>query len=151
MLRSWGAVFLFAILASCATAPITYVTIKNQNISLNELTFIVHQMMPLGVRLVSPNGREFLSQNFIYENNQYTAANDSHTRYYAHITILNSSRPYDLQIEVRKEDRVDRKGQIRYVYRGPDFRLAKILKAQLRDRLAKRRDDLNVIDDFRVF
>ncbi len=143
--------FFVATLASCVTVPDGFVTLKEQNISIGELKTIIHQVIPLGIRSISPNGREFFSQNYLYQDGQYIPAKDSSIRYFARVLILNSSRPYDIQIEVRQEIREDSEGRIRFVDKGPDIRLAKILKAQLHDRLAKRRDDLNVIDDFRVF
>jgi len=81
----------------------------------------------------------------------YSPAKDSSTRYYARMLILNSSRPFDLEIEVLREVRQDVNGRIIYAADGYDLRLARLLKQQVKEALSKRRDDLNLIDDFRVF
>ncbi len=54
-------------------------------------------------------------------------------------------------IFVTQERRVMRGNQYNYVIEGYDFKLAKELERLFRQELAKRREDLNIIDDFRVF
>lgn len=116
------------------------------------MTNLIRHSIPLGIRTVSANGREFLSQHFtLADGKDYIPAKDSSTRYYARMVILNSSRPYDIQIQVLREVQRDMNGRIVYAADGYDLRIARLLKSQVKDNLAKRRDDLNVIDDFRVF
>lgn len=144
--------FLVVLITGCATTPPeNVVVIEEQNIALQELKNIIKQVIPVGVRDVSPNGREFTSQFYLYEDKQYVPAKDTNLRFWARMLILNSSRPFDIEIEVRREVRVERGSHVGYVDKGYDLRLANLLKDQLKERLVKRRDDLNLIDDFRVF
>jgi hypothetical protein len=139
-------------LTECATPNPNVLMLNNQNVSLIELKAMIKEVIPLGIRSISANGREFLSDVYIIQKSQYVAAKEAPTRYWARILILNEARPYDIEVEVRKEVRDDRGNQARYFYAaGSEVTLAKILRAQLKDRLAKRRDDLNLLDDFRVF
>lgn len=119
--------------------------------SLGEVKNFIKHVIPLGIRTISPNGREFFSQHFLLERNEYIAAKDASIRYTARMLILNSSRPFDVEVEVRREIRRDAHGNITYRDEGYDLRIARLLRDQLREALAKRRDDLNLIDDFRVF
>jgi hypothetical protein len=127
------------------------VLLKEQVISLIELKAIIKEVIPLGVRTISPNGREFDSQVFLFENNQYIPAKDATVRYWAKMIILNESRPYDIEIEVRVERRTTLNGRTQFVSDKVDMSLARLLRTQLKDRLSKRREDLNLLDDFRVF
>jgi hypothetical protein len=52
---------------------------------------------------------------------------------------------------VSHEKRVLRGNAFDYVIVGHDVQLAKELEAKLRAELARRREDRNIIDDFRVF
>lgn len=139
--------------AGCATKPLGgTVALRQINISLGEVTNLIRHTIPLGIRTVSPNNREFLSQNFVLvDGKDYAPAKDANTRYYAKMLILNSSRPFDLEMQVLREVREDVNGRIVYSFDGYDIRLARMLKTQVKEALSKRRDDLNVIDDFRVF
>ena|GEM_PF-1264009 len=139
--------------AGCVTKPSPgSVTLRQINISLGEVTNLIRKTIPLGIRTISPNNREFFSQHFLLmDGKDYSPAKDSSTRYYARMLILNSSRPFDLEIEVLREVRQDVNGRIIYAADGYDLRLARLLKQQVKEALSKRRDDLNLIDDFRVF
>jgi hypothetical protein len=136
----------------CVTkSPPGAIAIKNVNMSLGEVKNFIHHALPIGIRTISDNGREFYSQHFLVDKNEYVPAKDADIRYTARVLILNSSRPFEIEVEVRREVRRDRNGRIIYADEGYDLRLARILKDQIKDALAKRRDDLNLIDDFRVF
>ena len=119
--------------------------------SLGEVKTFIHHVLPLGIRSMSDNGREYLSQHFLMDKKEYIPAKDSSIRYYARILVLNSSRPFEIEIEVRREMRRDFNGRIAYEDDGFDLKIARLVKDQLKEALAKRRDDLNLIDDFRVF
>jgi hypothetical protein len=127
------------------------VGIKDVNMSLGEVKNFIRHVIPLGFRAISDNGREFYSQYFLMDKNSYVPVKDANMRYTARILILNSSRPFDIEIEVRHEVRRDFNGHISFGDNGYDLRIARQLRDQLKDALAKRRDDLNLIDDFRVF
>jgi hypothetical protein len=119
--------------------------------SLGEVKTFIHHVLPLGIRTMSDNGREYFSQHFLMSGKEYIPAKDSSIRYYARILILNSSRPFEIEVEVRRELRRDFNGHIIYQDGGFDLGVARLVKDQLKEALAKRRDDLNLIDDFRVF
>ena len=119
---------------------------------LAELRSVAASILPTGQRAISPNGRELLSRHFILEGARgYKPAADATERYYASILILGDRRPYDIEILVTLERRVLRGNQFTYIIEGYDARLAKELERKLRSELTKRREDLNIIDDFRVF
>jgi hypothetical protein len=119
--------------------------------SLGEVKNFIKHVLPVGIRSLSDNGREFLSQYFLMDKKEYIPAKDASIRYYARILILNSSRPFEIEVEVREEMRHDINGRIVFQDGGYDLRIARLVKDQLKEALAKRRDDLNLIDDFRVF
>jgi hypothetical protein len=136
--------------AGCATDP-KAAAIKDQNISLMELTHIVKDFIPGGAHVVSANGREYTSEKFIIVGNEYKPSTNDKVRYTCKIEIVNSSRPFNIVISAFREVLETRRGTARYLNAGEDLRVANLLKQQLRDRLAKRRDDLNFLDDFKVF
>lgn len=118
---------------------------------LGELRAIVAGILPTGQRAVSPNGRELLSRHFVVEGPEFKPAADALTRYFARILILGDRRPYNIEILVTQEKRVLKNEQFTYAVTGYSSRLAKELEKRLRTELTKRREDLNIIDDFRVF
>ena len=104
--------------------------------------------MPLGLRKTSPNGREFYSNYFVVDGRKFKSADKSPIRRYAHILVLGDRRPYNLQILVHVEKGPQGQG-FREV--GTDQRLAKVIRNRVVQQLNKRREDMNIIDDFRVF
>ncbi len=139
------ALFLFfsAILTSCQT---TKPAVTGVVLSYNTLKTILGNYMPGGIREQSPNGRKLYSGYFVPRNfdEDGTEAAD---RAYGIVTILGSSRPYNVDIEVLRE----RKSGGNYQPEGRDKALTKKLTERLRQALADRREDRNVIDDFRAF
>jgi hypothetical protein len=119
---------------------------------LAELRTVAASILPVGQRAISPNGRELLSKHFILEGARgYKPAGDATERYFASVLILGVRRPYDVEILVTLERRVLRGNQFTYIVDGYDYKLAKELERKFRQELTKRREDLNIIDDFRVF
>ena len=146
--------FAVLTLTGCATALGNRNAMKVQAIDwpLGELRAVATSVLPVGPRATSPNGREILSRHFTLEGARgYRPAADATERYYASILILGDRRPYDVQILVTLERRVLRGNQFTYIIEGYDTRLAKELERKFRLELTKRREDLNIIDDFRVF
>jgi hypothetical protein len=146
--------FAVLMLSGCATALGNRNAMKVQDIDwpLAELRAAASSVLPVGQRAISPNGREILSRHFLLEGARgYKPAGDATERYFASIKILGDRRPYDIEILVTLERRVLRKNQFTYVIEGFDARLAKELERKFRSELTKRREDLNIIDDFRVF
>ena len=107
--------------------------------------------LPIGLRFSSSNGREIHSQYFVPDKNTYKSAIDLPVRFSAKIVLLGERRPYDVRIYVIRERRKDSGGRFTYREDGQDLRIANMVKKDLEARLAQRREDLNIIDDFRVF
>ena len=118
---------------------------------LVDLQGLVVAELPTGLRTTSANGREFYSKHFILDGPRYKLAGDAVDRYTAQVTVLGSERPYDLEIVVTHERRVIRSGSYTYIEIGHDMSLARELEYKFKQELTKRREDRNIIDDFRVF
>ena len=148
--------FLFVfLLVGCATTIGTNrnaLKLKDIDLPVSELRSIIGSILPAGQRAISPNGRELLSKHFVPEGaSDFKAAGDAPERFYASFLILGDRRPYDIEILVTREKRTLRANQFIYTVIAYDRRLAKELETKLRDELTKRREDRNIIDDFRVF
>lgn len=146
---------LFIFISGCATLQGEHpdaLMIEEVNWPVTEIRQVVGTIMPAGVRTVSPNGREMQGRHFLVtRNGEFREAGDALERYYTHIKILGDRRPYKLEVLVTHEKRVLRGNQFTYVVTGYDKRLARQLEAKLRAELTKRREDRNIIDDFRVY
>lgn len=128
------------------------VVIKDIDWPIAEIRTVIGQIIPVGVRTMSPNGHEVLSRHFILDRQgQPIPASDAIKRYFTHFLILGDRRPYEVEILVTQEERALRGNQFTYVVSGYEVRLAKQLEARLRSELTKRREDRNIIDDFRVY
>ncbi len=126
--------------------------IKELEASVSDIRAVISSVVPIGVRNVSGNGREIFSKHFnMADQNRYRPAGDAVERYYVHFVILGDRRPYDLEIIVAHEKRVLRGDTFAYVIDYYDKVLARDLANAIQDELAKRREDRNIIDDFRVF
>ncbi|MCC7405150.1 MAG: hypothetical protein IT288_12195 [Bdellovibrionales bacterium] len=144
---------LFALLI-CFVAGCTHggIRLPDLDTPLTELQKAVVDSLPLGKRAVSPNGREFFSEYFVVVQNQARPATRAPMRYYAHVYVLGDRRPYVIEGLVRKQ--VLEKGgspEGDYSDSGVDDRLTKVLMRKIKAALSKRREDRNIIDDFRVF
>ena len=118
---------------------------------LNYLQKVVADALPGGKRMISQNDREFSSVYFLPTKKGFGPAGNSSYRYYAKITVLGDRRPYNIEIIVIKEERNGRRDSGDYSSVGTDKRIARIIQKRIQNILSKRRDDYNIIDDFRVF
>ena len=147
-------VFVFSFMG-CATLQGEHpdsLIIEEVDWPVTEIRQVLAAVIPAGVRTMSPNGREIQGRHFLVtRNGEFKEAGDALQRYYTHIKILGDRRPYKLEILVTHEERVLRGNQFTYVVTGYDKRLAKQIENKLRAELTKRREDRNIIDDFRVF
>lgn len=150
-LKIWAGLVLPMFFSSCATLTTPWYAsrIDNLDIPLQILQKQVVATLPLGLRTNSVNGREFYSKYYIPSKKGNMAAANSRNRYSAHFIILGDRRPYNIEISVIKEERDDDNSG--YYETGHEERLAKELETSLRTRLTKRREELNIIDDFRAF
>jgi hypothetical protein len=134
------------------TSPSYAIRINDLQFPLLELQSLVASTIPVGLRNTSENGREFYSKYFIVESpDNYKPAAEATERYTATYIVLGDGRPYDIEISVSHEKRVLQGQNFDYVSTGYDKRLANELANKLRYQLTKRREDRNIIDDFRVF
>lgn len=118
---------------------------------LADLQKVVVKSLPLGLRQTSPNGREFYSNYFVAKDRKFKPAANLAERNYAHVLVLGDRRPYDIQIMVKKERMDPAKRAAGYVEAGSDQSLTEVIKKRILLQLNKRREELNIIDDFRVF
>lgn len=147
--------FIFSlILSGCAALQREPqgIHLKELEGSLAEIRSSAAAALPMGTRGVSGNGREIFSKHFLVSGNgDVRPAGDALERYYAVITILGDRRPYDVKVVVAHEKRVLRGDNFVYIVDYYDTMLARDIGRKLEVELAKRREDRNIIDDFRVF
>jgi hypothetical protein len=150
--------FSFLFLTACTVlqklqTPSYAIRIRDLEQPLQFLQRLAVGTLPLGLQSSSSNGREFTSKYFAPGPGRgvYRAASEAPTRYYAHISVLGDSRPYAIEVYVTREERVLKGNDFTYEVVGHDQRLAKELVDHLQMQLTKRREDLNIIDDFRAF
>ena len=119
---------------------------------LLELQQVAAHSLPLGLKSTSANGREFFSRYFVanLKERKFKPAENSPERRFAQILVLGDRRPYTVQIVVHVERRdTDRAGGYSEV--GTDVTAAEVIRRRFSQKLSERREDLNIIDDFRVF
>lgn len=126
------------------------VSISDVDRPLLDIQKIVQRSLPLGLRETSANGREFYSNYFLPKDRRFKPAEKLPERYYAHILVLGDARPYNIQVRVRRQ-KVESVREGIYRDLGSDQTIAKAIQRRVQDQLNKRREDLNIIDDFRVF
>lgn len=149
----WKYLLVFLTLTGCASMGIPKYarTIQQIDSPLIEIQKTVARTLPLGLATASANGREMYSKRFILVKGKFEEASDAADRYFATVTVLGDMRPYTLEIFVTRENRVLHNDGFSYAEVGHDLGLAHKLEKILREELAKRREDRNIIDDFRVF
>lgn len=135
---------LTAGLAACTSRPL----INDVMVPYGSLKALIASTLPGGVTHESVNGRELRSAYFSPADFNPEAAGDKNERAFADVTILGSSRPYQIDVKVYRQ----RRGAGgRYSRPVPDEALAQRLASFIKESLAHRREDRNVIDDFRAF
>ena len=134
------------ILASCATNS---AQIQNVPLSYNAVKTVVTRTLPGGIVRESGNGRTMTSGYFDPETlKQENEKKPLKLHAYMTVSIFGSSRPYNIDVKGFTEQRL-KDGT--YEDLGEDPALTDRLAERLRTALADRREDRNVIDDFRVF
>jgi hypothetical protein len=107
----------------------------------------VLKTLPRGLAFTSENGRTFTSNYFVPKGDMKADGTHAKERARAAVTILGASRPYAIEVKVFLEIK-DEDG---YASDGLDTDLADRLDESIRKELANRRDDRNLIDDFKSF
>lgn len=133
-----------AFLSGCSTVS----AIDDVMLPYTTVRTVVMANIPMGVRRESANGRS-LTSNYFGTNSIDDDAGEGPNRAYAEIVILGSSRPYKITIRVIREQRTKKSRS--FVVVGDDKKLTKDLATRLKEALADRREDRNLIDDFRAF
>lgn len=133
-------------LVGCAT---TDTSVKEVMLPLAVVRKIVMDNIPGGVKKQSLNGREITGEYF-NANNLDEPSDTARERAKAMIIILGSRRPYVLSVSVTVEKKV-KGSKKKYDKLGEDRKLAKAVVKRLKEALANRPADINVIDDFRAF
>lgn len=98
-------------------------------------------------RSVSENQREYVSTYFPRRKDPHFDPSRARERLYAKFTILGDRRPYDIQVQVFIENKVEGG----YDEVGLDDGMSDQLANELKLRLTRSREDRNAIDDLRVF
>ena len=145
-MRSLIVLLSLVLVTGCATRGAS--SIKNLSISIQELQRVATDALPLGKRGQSQNERELTSEYFIEKDGEYESARGSKIRKYAQILILGDRRPYTIEVTVAVEAR-DAGGEYSLV--KYDQGVARVITRRIQNALHKRREDRNIIDDFRVF
>ena len=132
-------------LIGCASG----VTLRNVRGSYQSVRQAVVSKLPGGIHHISENGREFDSGYFPPDVTKFQLdATKDKERAIAHLQILGDRRPYTVTVRVDVEIR---QSNGRYERDGLDDKLTNELASRIRDDLVHRREDRNIIDDFRTF
>ena len=138
------------ILQGCGVAPI-----RNVNLSFNTVRGIVVRTLPGGLKSESANGRELRSAFYqALRANKFVLLDDLKAesvpqRNFMRVTILGDRRPYSLEVAVYSQKQ--RKGTRHFSSPSLDDDLTADMVQRIQDSLANRREDGNVIDEFRAF
>lgn len=128
----------------------TKVEVKDINLSLARIRGTILAKLPRGLASTSPNGRTFTSNYFGVPGRFDEDATDKNERSFAVMVILGDRRPYNVSVSVIREKR-NPKSPNEYIKDGEDQQMAKELARRVKADLANRREDRNIIDDFRTF
>jgi hypothetical protein len=131
------------LLVSCETGS----TIEQVNRPYGVLRAAVKESLPGGIRKQSENAREYDSFYFSPKGSIDNDAEKARVRESAHVTILGAGRPYTIEVDVN----IEIKGNGGYEKTGHDFRRALEIAKKIQTGLSNRRDDRNMIDDFKPF
>ncbi len=139
------ALCLVSSLVGCASTE----SIKEVMLPLSVVRKIVMENVPGGMKKQSLNGREITGEYFNAQNLD-EPSDTARDRAKATVFILGGRRPYTIQVTVLREKK--KKGsKKKYDKLGPDEKLAKQVVKRIKEALANRPADINVIDDFRAF
>lgn len=145
MILTAAASFVLAVsLSACSTTE----SVKEVMLPLSVVRRIVMDNVPGGLKKQSLNGREITGEYFNALNID-EPSDTARERAKAVIVILGSRRPYVLAVTVTREKKI--KGSKKYAKLGEDRQVAKQVVKRLKEALANRPADINVIDEFRAF
>ncbi len=131
------------LIAGCESAG----SIEDINRPFGVVRAAVKESLPGGARLTSQNGREFESNYFAPKGPLDVDGSNGNFREYAHVVILGAGRPYAISIDAIVEKKEGRD----YEVYGRDSGRAREITKRIQTGLSNRRDDRNMIDDFKPF
>jgi len=137
-------VFFYTFMVGCASTQES----REYNRPWGVVRATVQKNMPLGIRTTSRNGRTFESNFFIPKGNWDDDGTDAKDRAFARSTILGSSRPYTVEVTVYRQRKL---GPGEYSEPEADDVLTERLANKIETDIANRREDRNIIDDFKPF
>lgn len=128
------------------------VQLQNVNKSTLEIKRGIIKALPVSIKYSAADSREFVSVPFVRYGKKLKEATNELQRAYAQIFIKGERRPYTIEVVVAVEESVTPLSvQKNFKVIGYDERIAKIILARLKAYLNQRREDTNLVDDFRVF
>ena len=133
-----------------ATGCVTKASIMDVMAPLPTIRAIVMNSLPGGAKKQSVNGRE-LTSGYFKPDDLDEPADEDRVRSYATVTILGERRPFSVDVHVFREVRERHEGVTAYRIVGQDKRIADKLTKTIREALANRPEDRNIIDDFKAF
>lgn len=120
--------------------------------SIVEIRQAVVKAIPVKINYANKDSREYRSVPFVRYGKQIKEASTELQRAYALVYIRGNKRPYTVEVVVAVEEAENplaiQKG---FKVVGYDERIAKIILARVKAHLNKRRDDSNLVDDFKIF
>lgn len=131
--------------AGCSTKG----EIKEVMLPLTVVRRIMMDNVPGGMKKQSLNGREITGEYFNAKNLD-EPTDTARERAKCTLIILGSRRPYVISVTCLREKRM-KGSKKRYDKLGADEKLAKAVVKRLKEALANRPADINVIDEFRAF
>lgn len=146
---------LFVLVSSLITGCASKGSIDDVNLPYTTVKTIVISALPGGLGEQSSNGRTLKSGYFavargdVFRSLLSSEVDSLPERGYAKVVILGERRPFRLDIRAFRQYR-DRSTK-KYVGDTFDKALTVDLVKRIREALANRREDRNVIDDFRAF
>jgi hypothetical protein len=139
-------IFLSSIFFAACSTPGALV-IKDLDKPLVNLQKTAEMSLPAGRRSISANGREFVSNYFADEKGKFVLSENAAIRNQCKISILGDRRPYTVEVLVIQQKRTG--GQ--YSQAVTNERIAKVVKRRFDKALHQRREQFNIIDDFRPY
>ena len=137
-------------ITGCSTSK---VVLKDIDVPLFSIKKTIENNLPVGKASESENGRVIRSKYYLKLGEKYVDATKMSRRFYAVVELLGDRRPYKVTVRVFKQKRVKKDGALLPAYAdvGEDEIQSKISSRNILRGLNKRRDGVNVIDEFRVF
>ena len=122
------------------------VVIEDAQYSMAEIRKAANQVL-VEVRSVSENGRDVLSHYYDESGKFISNPEKVRKRYYSLVHIDGTRRPYDIDVQVILEEKIE--GEFEDV--GLDETKSQTLANKLREHLNQSRSKRNVVDDFKPF